>query len=282
MEKILQSVSKSSLLSLLDGFSGYNQVLVAKEDELKTTFRTKWGTYAYDKMPFELINFGETFQWAMDIAFIGLINKSIVVYLDDITVYSKKQEYHVPHLKAIFERCKWYGISLNPKKSIFAIEEGTFIRFLISLDGITISLRRIESIKVIIPPHNKKAMQYFLCKINFLRIFIYDFAEIVKTLQEMINKDLDLKWKKEKKEEFDRIKEAIAECPTLWSPNFYKEFILYTFASDHSIATVLTQNNEVTKEFTVSFMSIWLQGTELKYPAINKQEFVVFKVVKHF
>jgi hypothetical protein len=61
MEQILQSVSKSTLLSLLDGLSGYNQVLVAKEDRLKTTLRTKWGTYAYDKMPFRLINVGPTF-----------------------------------------------------------------------------------------------------------------------------------------------------------------------------------------------------------------------------
>ena len=89
MEQVLQSVSGSAMLSLLDGFSGYNQVLVAKEDHLKTTFRTKWGTYAYDKMAFRLINAGATFQRAMDIAFRGLLNKSLVVYLDDIMVYSK-------------------------------------------------------------------------------------------------------------------------------------------------------------------------------------------------
>ena len=91
------------MLSLLDGFSGYNQVLVAKEDHLKMTFRTKWVTCAYDKMLFGLINAGATFQWVMHIAFRGLINKSIVVYLNDITVYSKNREDHVPHLKAIFE-----------------------------------------------------------------------------------------------------------------------------------------------------------------------------------
>ena len=122
MEKIIQSVSKSALVSFLYGFSGYNQVLVAKEARLKMTFWTKWGTYAYDKMPFRLTNVGETFQWAMDIAFRCLINKSIVVYLDDITIYSKNQEDHVPHLKAIFEWCRRYAISLNPKKRIFAIE----------------------------------------------------------------------------------------------------------------------------------------------------------------
>ena len=88
MEQILQSVSGYAMLSLLDGSSRYNQVLVAKEDRQKMTFRTKWGSYAYDKMPFGLINVGATFQWAMDIAFRGLINKSVVVWLDDITIYS--------------------------------------------------------------------------------------------------------------------------------------------------------------------------------------------------
>ena len=89
-------------MSFLDGFSGYNQVLVNPDDQLKTTFRTKWGTYAYRKMPFGLINAGATFQRAMDIAFKGLVNKSVVIYLDDITVYSKKRSDHLKDLKQIF------------------------------------------------------------------------------------------------------------------------------------------------------------------------------------
>ena len=167
----------------------------------------------------------------MDIAFIGLINKFVVVYLDDITIYSKNREDHVPHIKVIFERCRRYGISLNLKKSIFARWEETFLGFVVSLDRITIDPGRIEAIKLIAPPHNKKDMQSFLGKINFVRRFIYDFTEIVNPLQKMIKKDSNFKWMKERKEEFDRIKEAIAEAPTLQIPNFDKEFILYTFSS---------------------------------------------------
>lgn len=110
--------------------------------------------------------------------------------------------------------------------------------FVISPNGIIIDLRRIESIKVITPAHNKKAMKSFLGKINFVRRFISDFAEIVKQLQEMIKKDSNFKWKKERNEAFNKIKEAIAEVPNLWSPNFDKEFILYTFAFNHSITVV--------------------------------------------
>ena len=89
MEQILQAVSRFEIFSLLDVFSGYNQVLVAELDRLKTTFWTKWGTFSFRCMPFGLINAGATFQRAMDIAFRGLIGRSVVVYLDDVTMFSK-------------------------------------------------------------------------------------------------------------------------------------------------------------------------------------------------
>ena len=88
-----------------------------------------------------------------------------------------------------------------------------------------------------------------------MRRFIADFAKIVKPFQEMIKKDSNFKWTKERKEAFEKIKECIAEAPTLQSPKFDNEFIVYTFASGHSIATVLTQKNEDGEEFRVSFMS---------------------------
>ena len=101
-------------------------------DRLKTTYRTKWGTYAYQKMPFGLINDGATFQRAMDITFKGLINSSVVIYLDDITAYSKHINNHINHLIFFFERCRKYGISLNPKKCYFALSEGKLLGFIVS------------------------------------------------------------------------------------------------------------------------------------------------------
>ena len=91
MEQILKMVSGSELFYLLDGFSGYNQVLVVEEERLRTTFRTKWGTFAYRRMPFGLINAGATFQRDMDIDFRGLVGRSVVVYLDDVTIFSKRE-----------------------------------------------------------------------------------------------------------------------------------------------------------------------------------------------
>lgn len=162
MEQILQEVAGSKLMSFLDGFSGYNQVLVHPDDQLKTTFRTKWGTYTYQKMPFGLINAGATFQRAMDIAFKGLVNKSMLIYLDDITIYSKKRNNHLKDLKKIFQRCLMYGISLNLKKSFFTLSEGKLLGFIVSKSGIHIDPDRIREISTVPLPPNKKAMQSFL------------------------------------------------------------------------------------------------------------------------
>jgi hypothetical protein len=119
MEFLLQQVTRSSCMSMLDGFSGYNQVLVVKEYREKTTFITPWETYAYDRMPFGLKNVRATFQRAMDHAFSGLIGKFMEDYQDDSTVQSKKREDHIHHLRKVFEICRLYGVSLNPKKCLF-------------------------------------------------------------------------------------------------------------------------------------------------------------------
>ena len=98
----------------------------------------------------------------MDIDFRGLIGRIVVVYLDDVTVFSKKREEHMFHLKQILERCRKYGISLNPKKCVFAVLDGKLLGHIISKKGISIDLERIKTIAQISFPHNKKGMQYVI------------------------------------------------------------------------------------------------------------------------
>ena len=121
MDHILQRVVGSKRLSMIDGFYGYDQIVVHKEDQEKTTFTTPWGTFMYGKMSFSLINAGATFQRAMDIAFAGERDKFVVIYLDDIMVFSKSDEDHLQHLKQVFNKCRKFGLSLNPKKSFFVV-----------------------------------------------------------------------------------------------------------------------------------------------------------------
>lgn len=122
----MQVVFGSERFSLLDGYSGYNQILVKEYDQHKTAFTTKWGTMVYRKMSFGLSNAGATFQRAMDMALKGLINKFVLVYLDDITAFSRSVDQHFDHLRQIFERCKEFGVSLNLKKSFFLFMKVSF------------------------------------------------------------------------------------------------------------------------------------------------------------
>ena len=144
-------------------------------------------------MPFGLINAGATFQRAMDIDFRSLIGRSIVVYLDDVTIFSKRREEHAFHLKQIFKHCRKYGISLNPRKCVFAVIEGKLLGHVVSKKGISIDPERIKSIEQIPLPHNKKGMQSFMGTINFVRRFVPDFAQIVKPLQKMVKQSVQFK-----------------------------------------------------------------------------------------
>ena len=101
----------------MDGFSGYNQIKVFPEDQEKTIITTPCVTFMYAKMPFGLMNAGATFQRDMDIAFADERDRFVVIYMDDITVYSRSNKEHIKHLEKVFLKCRKYGISLNPRKS---------------------------------------------------------------------------------------------------------------------------------------------------------------------
>ena len=113
---------------------------------------------AYQKMPFGLSNTGATFQKAMHIAFKSLMYKFVLVYLDDITIYSKHATNHIKHLRKIFERCREFGISLNPKKCVFVVHEGKLLGYVVSKEGITVDPERIAAILELPLPHHKKSL----------------------------------------------------------------------------------------------------------------------------
>jgi len=133
---------------------------------------------------------------------------------------------------------------LNPKKTLFGLEEGKLSGHIISKEGIRIDLARIETILNITHLRNIKELQSFLGKIIFLRRFISNLAELIRELNNMLKKDSTLKWIVEAKQYFEAIKEALTKTPILISPDFRKDFIIFSFASEHTIAAVLLQKND--------------------------------------
>jgi hypothetical protein len=151
----------------------------------------------YDKMPFGLMNGGATFQTAMDISFVGEKDKFMVIFLDDITIFSKIDDEHLHHLERVFKKCRRYGISLNPRKSHFAMPEGNLLGHIMSAGGIKIDPKRVCAIQQIEIPRNKKVVQYFIGKINFLIRFVPNFVEILNPITNMLKKYVVIKWSSE-------------------------------------------------------------------------------------
>lgn len=139
--------------------------------------------------------------------------------------------------------------------------------------GIHIDHNKIREISEIPLLHNKKSMQFFLGQINFVKIFVPEFSRIVLPLQSMIKKNSMFKWGHSEHEAFSLIKQAIINAPSLAMPNFSNHFILYTFASEKSYVTILTQVNQENAEAPISFFSSNLQGAKLNYLDVEKQAF---------
>jgi len=182
----------------------------------------------------------------------------------------------------IFQSCKEYDISLNHKKSSFGVHKGKLLGHIISKDKISVDPAKIEVIKKIPLPTNKKALQSFFGQINFVRRFISNFAEIVKPLNIFLKKDACFEWDNEGKITFQRIKGAIIIAPVLVNPNFAKDFIIFSFASKDTIVGVLLQKNDQGDEQLIAFMRDNLKESQMNCTITEKQSYAMVKSLKYF
>jgi len=171
---------------------------------------------------------------------------------------------------------------LNPKKSHFSLKEGKLLDHIVSKEGVNIDPSRVEESKKIPLPRNKKEIQSFLGRINFLRIFVPNYAEITKGITDMLKEGVEVKWNSIAKESFSRFKVALQESPLLVIPDYKNPFQLFSFASASTIATLLLQRNEEGREQLVAFFSRVLRDVELKYNILEKEAYALVKALKAF
>jgi hypothetical protein len=175
----------------------------------------------------------------MDIAFIREKDQFVVIYLDDITVFSRSDIEHCCHLRKVFLKCWRFDLSLNPKKYLFAMKEGKLLGHIVPSEGVRIDPNRVEAIQTLSLPRSRKEVQGFLGKIKFLRRFVSNFTELVKHITTMLLKGYEVKWTAEPMESFVQIKKALTKAPVLISPDYSKDFLVFSFASFDIVAMVL-------------------------------------------
>jgi hypothetical protein len=202
--------------------------------------------------------------------------------LDDITVFSRSNKEYCCHLKKVFLKCRRFGLSLNPKKYLFAMKEGKLLGHIVSTEGVRIDPNQVEAIQTLSLPRSVKEVQAFLGKINFLRRFVSNFAELVKHITIMLKKGNKVKWTVEPRKSFDQIKKALTEAPVLISPDYSKDFLIFSFASFDTVVVVLLQKNDVGIEQPISFFSRALRDAEIRYDIMEKQAYALVKSLKAF
>jgi hypothetical protein len=182
----------------------------------------------------------------------------------------------------ILKSAEKFGLSLNPKKSHFAMQEGKILCHIVSKDGIKVDTKRVEAIDLINIPRNRKEIQSFLGKTNFLRRFIPKFAEIIKLITNVLKNESEVKWNAKSKASFEPVKKAIGETQVLVSPYYTKEFLIFSFSSEHIIASVLLQKNKEGFEQLIAFFNKSLRDAELRYDILEKQAYAMVKALKDF
>jgi hypothetical protein len=162
------------------------------------------------------------------------------------------------------------------------MQEGKLLGHIVSAEGVKIDPSRVEAIQALSLPRSKKEVQSFLGKINFLRRFVSNFVELVKHITAMLRKGNEVKWTVEPRESFNQIKKALTEAPVLISPDYSKDFLIFSFASFDTVAVVLLQKNDEGMEQPISFFSRALRDAEVRYDIMEKQAYALVKSLKSF
>lgn len=156
---IVDSITGHDMLSFMDGFSGYNQILINPIDQHKITFISPWANFYYKVMPFGLKNIGATYQVAMVTIFHQHIHKMVEVYIDDILVKSKQGQDHLQTLEEVFNILREYKLRLKPQKYAFGVTYGKLLGFMVSNRGIEVDPKKVKEIVDIPPPRKLKQLR---------------------------------------------------------------------------------------------------------------------------
>ena len=212
-EMLIDSAAGHEYLSMLDGYSSYNQIFIAEEDVPKTAFRCPGalGTYEWVVMPFGLKNVGATYQRAMNSIFHDFIETFMQIYIDDIVVKSLSGKDHLSNLRHSFERMRKHGLKMNPLKCAFCVQAGDFLGFVVHKKGIEINQNKTKAIIEAKAPSTKKELQSLLGKINFLRRFISNLSGKTQAFSPLLRTNKDgFNWGQMQQEAFDKIKDYLS------------------------------------------------------------------------
>ena len=239
-------------------------VRVKEGDEWKTAFRTPLGHHEYNVMPFGLMNAPPAFQRFMNDTFKDQLNKKVVVYLDDILVFSDNLEQHHKDVREILDVLRKNQLFVKLEKCDFDTEQVTFLGYVVRNGKISMDPSKCSVIKDWPTPTSVKQLQQFLGFTNFYRQFIDKYSMIALPLFRLLKKRTKWNWSTEEEKAFENLKSMVISDRVLHVVDFDKPFILETDASEYATGAILSQDFEDGRH-PVGFMSRTLQPAEINY-----------------
>ncbi|CUA71100.1 Transposon Tf2-7 polyprotein [Rhizoctonia solani] len=214
-DDLLAKIQGARIFTKLDLRWGYNNVRVKEGDEWKTAFCTKYGLFETKVMPFRLTNAPTAFQHFMNDILQDLLDVTVIVYLDDILIFSNNPEEHTAHVKEVLRQLQENQLFCKASKCFFNTTTMEYLGIMISPKGISIEKGKVEAVRNWPTPNNRKQVQSFLGFANFLWRFVPDFSRMSRPLNDLIPKDKNWQWGDKEEEAFLNIKRALCEAPVL-------------------------------------------------------------------
>nr|GEU65511.1 putative reverse transcriptase domain-containing protein [Tanacetum cinerariifolium] len=235
----------SSVYSKIDLRLGYHQLRVREEYIPKTAFRTRYGHYEFQVMPFGLTNAPAVFMNLMNHECKPHLDKFLIVFIDDILIYSKNKEEHEEHLKLILELLKKDELYAKFSKCDFWIPKVQFLGHVIDSQGIHMDLGKIESINDWASPKTPTEIRQFLGLAGYYQRFIEGFSKITKSMTKLTQKGVKFGWSEKEEAVVQLIKQKLCSAPILALPVGSEDFVVYCDASHKGVGAVLMQREKV-------------------------------------
>ncbi|WVZ63718.1 hypothetical protein U9M48_013326 [Paspalum notatum var. saurae] len=241
-------------------------------DEWKTAFKTKFGLYEWLVMPFGLTNAPSTFMRLMNEVLRAFIGKFVVVYFDDILIYSKSLPEHMDHLRAVFDALRAARLFGNIEKCTFCTDRVSFLGYVVTPQGIEVDEAKVQAIRSWPTPTTVSQVRSFHGLAGFYRRFVPNFSTIAAPLNELTKKGVAFRWGKPREDAFNLLKDKLTHAPLLQLPDFGKTFELECDASGVGIGGVLMQENK-----PVAYFSEKLSGPVLNYSTYDKELYALVR-----
>ncbi|CAN6685869.1 unnamed protein product [Malus baccata var. baccata] len=281
IDQMLERLAGYAFYCFLDGYSGYNQIVISPEDQEKTTFTCPFGTFAYRRMPFGLCNAPATFQRCMMSIFSDYVEKIIEVFMDDFSVFGDSFDSCLHNLSVILKRCVETNLVLNWEKCHFMVKQGIVLGHIISEKGIEVDKSKIDLVRHLPSPTSVREVRSFLGHAGFYRRFIKDFSKVAQPLCRLLQKEVAFEFTKECTESFKQLKELLTTAPIIVPPDWSLPFELMCDASDYALGAVLGQRKDK-RPHVIYYASRTLNDAQLNYSTTEKELLAVVFALDKF